>query len=815
MVSNYKPNKLDIHGICSLKKIQIKQENNMSEDSSDKNDLMADFFVCFHLAENKNNSDKPFAFMATYAKKIESAQSVYVPLGRALKEYEEEKNKDHLLNLLKPIHKASEDISFIKEMLDSKTLFHPQAWTAKQAYTFLSSLHVIEICGIKVKVPNWWKPKTPPRPKVDVTVGNKSANLVGLTSLLDFNIKYSLPNGAQLTKKELQSLMQSVEKLVQVRGQWIEVDTSKLSGVLDHWSGIERAVKRDGLSFAEGLRLIAGAPAKHQEDVISHDVHEWTTITEGNFLKDALSKLRSPAIDTDNSVQNILEKDLDATLRPYQKSGVQWLWWLYTLRLGGCLADDMGLGKTMQIISLFLLIKNHNKENKKTNLLILPASLLGNWMAELNKFAPSLSIFVAHSSSNTNDILKTQRGPDLKKIDIVITTYGNVHRLPWVHEIRWHCIVLDEAQSIKNPNTKQTRSIKKVSSDINFVLTGTPIENKLLDLWSLFDFCAPGLLGSHKNFAQYGKKISAPEPDDILNQQKNIQEEDDDEGEKKFYSIINKLVSPYILRRLKSDKSIISDLPDKTEIDNFCFLTKHQASCYEKVVLELKHKMEEGFFDNIERRGAVLSTMMRLKQICNHPAQWLGHGDYTESKSGKFIELGKLAQQIMEANERVLIFTQYKEIIAPIHDFLKGIFKCDGLMLHGGTKIQDRQKLVDAFQKDDGPPFFVLSLKAGGTGLTLTKATQVIHFDRWWNPSVENQATDRAYRIGQKKNVLVHKFICQGTIEDKINEMIHIKKTLANDILDQDDSQKITELSDSELLNMITLDIHKAVGDTL
>lgn len=790
----------------------MKQQILKSQDSLGKNDLMTDFFVCFHLAENKNNIEKPFAFMATYVKKVDNEQPTYVPLGRALKEYEGEKNKDHLLNLLKPIQKASDDIPFIKEMLDLKTLFHPQAWTAKQAYAFLNSLHLIENCGIRVKVPNWWKPKTPPRPKVDVTVGNKSANLVGLASLLDFNINYSLPNGETLTKKEFQMLMHSTQQLVQVRGQWIEVDTSKLSGVLHHWSGIERAVKHDGLSFAEGLRLIAGAPAKYQDNNISNDVHEWTTIKEGDFLKDALSKLRSPDIGTDKNVQNILEKDLDATLRPYQKSGVQWLWWLYTLRLGGCLADDMGLGKTMQIISLFLLIKNYDQESKNTNLLILPASLLGNWMAELNKFAPSLTVFVAHSSSHKNDILKTQKGPDLTNIDIVITTYGNVHRLPWIQEKKWHCAVLDEAQGIKNPNTKQTRSIKKLKSDINFVLTGTPIENKLLDLWSLFDFCAPGLLGSHKNFAQYGKKISAPEPDESLNELKKIQEED---GEKKFYSIVNKLVSPYILRRLKSDKSIISDLPDKTEVDNFCFLTKHQASCYEKVVLELKHKMEEGFYDNIARRGAVLSTMMRLKQICNHPTQWLGHGEYTKSKSGKFIELGKLGQQIFEANERVLIFTQYKEIIQPIHDFLKGIFKRDGLMLHGGTKIKDRQRLVDAFQKDDGPPFFVLSLKAGGTGLTLTKATQVIHFDRWWNPSVENQATDRAYRIGQKKNVLVHKFICQGTIEDKINDMINIKKTLASDILGQDDSQKITELGDSELLNMMTLDIHKAVGDTL
>ena len=274
------------------------------------------------------------------------------------------------------------------------------------------------------------------------------------------------------------------------------------------------------------------------------------------------------------------------------------------------------------------------------------------------------------------------------------------------------------------------------------------------------------------------------------------------------------MISPYILRRLKSDKSIISDLPDKTELNAYCFLTKSQATLYQKSVEELARRLNEEETDEMKRRGLVLSYLTRLKQICNHSNQWLGHGDYEDQDSGKFIRLKELCQSIALKQEKVLIFTQFREIIPALHETLKNIFGRSGLMLHGQTPIKERMKLVDAFQQEQGPPFFVLSLKAGGTGLNLTNAAHVIHFDRWWNPAVENQATDRAYRIGQNKNVLVHKFICQGTLEEKIDSLINAKKTLANELLTQEEERSLTELSNKELLNLITLDIHRALGET-
>ena len=371
---------------------------------------------------------------------------------------------------------------------------------------------------------------------------------------------------------------------------------------------------------------------------------------------------------------------------------------------------------------------------------------------------------------------------------MVITTYGTVLRLPWLTNVEWDIVILDEAQSIKNPAARQTQIIKALSASVRLILTGTPIENRLTDLWSLFDFSSPGLLGAYRAFANYAKK-----PD--------------------FHAIVRRLVSPYILRRLKTDKNVIADLPDKTEIAAYCALSKSQIAAYQQVVEELTRRLDQTDLDGIARRGLVLSSLLRLKQICNHPSQWLGHGDYEPCNSGKFLRLQELAAIIAAKQEKMLVFTQFREIIPALHDCLADVFQRGGLMLHGQTPIKQRAQLVETFQRESGAPFFVLSLKAGGTGLNLTAAAHVIHFDRWWNPAVENQATDRAYRIGQKKNVLVHKFICSGTIEEKIDVLIHTKKALADDLLAAGDEFNLTTLSNAELLDMISLDIHQAVGE--
>jgi non-specific serine/threonine protein kinase len=346
----------------------------------------------------------------------------------------------------------------------------------------------------------------------------------------------------------------------------------------------------------------------------------------------------------------------------------------------------------------------------------------------------------------------------------MMTTYGMVERIDWLKSNRWRTVILDEAQAIKNAGTKQAKAIKELQTSGRIILTGTPIENRLSDLWSLFDFLNPGLLGSAANFKKFIKSISSKDS------QTN-------------FAPLRKLTQPYILRRLKTDKRIISDLPDKTEVTAWCNLSKKQAMLYSQAVetlaSELKNKTE-----GIERRGLILSYLMRFKQICNHPAQWLGDSDYEPSLSGKFARLGEICEEIASRQEKVLVFTQFREITTAIANFLQGIFHRTGFILDGSTPIKRRREMVEAFQSESGVPFFILSLKAGGTGLNLTEASHVVHFDRWWNPAVENQATDRAFRIGQKKNVLVHKFVCRGTIEERINEMIESKKTLANEIVE-------------------------------
>ena len=747
--------------------------------------------VCFHLAENKTNPNYPFAFLATYTTGLsKTANAQHLPLGRALEEQVGKHKKSLLLSLLLPLHRAAEKSAFLKTMVDTGKIFKPLAWSAEEACQFLKDIPHFESAGVMVRVPNWWNTYKPPRPTIKVKVGDKNVSQIGFDALLDFDVTFSLPTGEALTPKEFETLLRSTEQLVQIKGQWVEIDNEKINQVLSHWKGIERRVKKEGLSFAEGLRLLSGVSLQQSGDALPEEMVAWSTVVEGDWLQSTLARLRNPEESAENNMGTIFKKWLKAELRPYQERGVQWLWWLYNIGLGGCLADDMGLGKTIQVISLLLLVKQNNIKSPP-HLLILPASLLGNWQVEISRFAPHLSTWIAHSSIHRDD-----KKPDLSEIDLVVTTYGTLSRLPWLNETSWDIVILDEAQAIKNPTTKQARAIKLLTSRVRFVLTGTPIENRLLDLWSLFDFVAPGLLGSSRVFADYGKEKS--------------KKANENKGKGEFYAAVRRLVGPYILRRLKSDKRVISDLPDKTEMQTYCTLTKQQVGLYQQAVNELKIRLEHQV-DTINRRGLVMSYLLRFKQICNHPHQWLGHGHYAYELSGKFLRLKELCEVISEKQEKVLVFTQFREIIPALSEFLGQVFKQEGLFLHGQTTIKERAKRVEQFQQEQGPPFFVLSLKAGGTGLNLTAASHVIHFDRWWNPAVENQATDRAFRIGQKNNVLVHKFICRGTIEEKIDSLLNSKKSLSNEIMGQDNEVVLTELSDAELLDMVTLDIHRAL----
>jgi non-specific serine/threonine protein kinase len=352
-------------------------------------------------------------------------------------------------------------------------------------------------------------------------------------------------------------------------------------------------------------------------------------------------------------------------------------------------------------------------------------------------------------------------------------------------------VVLDEAQAIKNPAAKQTKAVKQLRADTRIALTGTPIENRLSDLWSIFDFINPGLLGSPTQFSSFVKGL-ADRPHSP-------------------YEPLRDLVRPYILRRMKTDKSIIADLPDKTEMKAFCSLSRKQAALYQQAVEELARQLED--VDGMQRKGMVLAFLMRLKQICNHPSQWLGDGAWAEEDSGKLARLRDILEVIAARQEKALIFTQFKETTAPLAAFAGSLFGRAGLVLHGETEIKKRKERVRQFQEDENIPFFVLSLKAGGAGLNLTAASHVVHFDRWWNPAVENQATDRAFRIGQNKNVLVHKFICRGTVEDKIDQLIESKQQLAGDLLGGGSEMVLTEMKDEDLLKLVALDLSAATKE--
>ena len=735
--------------------------------------------VTFHLAENKKSVAHPFAFLATYTHRLsDQATPQHLPLGRAFEEFSGAKNRQALLSLLAPVQRAAAQSEFVRSLVESKRIYQPQVFSAREAHEFLHGIPAFEAAGLLVRVPAWGRPA---RPKVKVTVGAGKPAGIGLEALMDFHAELTL-DGAPVSEEEWKAITSGTESLVQIRGQWVEVDREKIDEVLAHWKSLEKARIEGGVSFAEAMRLLSGG-GMGAADEASEVVREWTGIEAGPWLEQTLEKLRSPGAAS-------TVPGLCAELRPYQSRGVEWLNFVTGLGLGACLADDMGLGKTIQVLGALLQWREAHPLAPPA-LLVLPASLLGNWIAEARRFSPSLRLLALHPSVSQQGTLSGVEKPGaLSKTDIVLTTYGMLAKQAWLAASDWSYVILDEAQAIKNPGTKQAKSVKALRGTRRIALTGTPVENSLGDLWSLFDFLNPGLLGTGAQFTRHTKKIAR--------------------GEGGF-GPLRRLVRPYILRRLKSDKSVIADLPDKSEVRAFCALTKRQAALYEQSVGELKEKLET--VSAIHRRGIVLAFLMRFKQICNHPAQWLGNGDYDPSNSGKFLRLAGLCEEIAARQEKVLVFTQFKEITGALDHFLSTQFCRPGLVLHGETSVKARQSLVQRFQHEDGPPFFILSLKAGGTGLTLTEASHVIHFDRWWNPAVENQATDRAYRIGQKKNVLVHKFVCRGTVEEKIDQMLIDKRELASGVLADGGEVPLTEMSDKELLDFVALDARSALDD--
>jgi non-specific serine/threonine protein kinase len=742
--------------------------------------------VHFNLAENRKDPESPFAFLATYTPRLSAHGKVqHLPLGQALREYAGAAQREQLLSLLLPVQRAAESCAWLRRMVDAGELFHPLRWSPVEAFRLLGDVPALERAGVVVRMPAGWKGGRPARPRVTGTVGARAPAGIGLDALLDFRAEITL-EGEALTAEDVEALLAGTSGLALVRGQWVEVDRERLERMLARYREAERLAAAGGLTFSEAMRALAGAGIDPDEAAAAADP-AWAGVVAGPWLAGVLAELRAPqalaALDPG--------PELRGTLRPYQLAGVRWLHLLTRLGLGACLADDMGLGKTIQVLALLLVQRRQPGAEARPSLLVAPASLLANWAAELERFAPGLRARIAHPSAVPSRTLKAMKPADVADVDLVITSYGTLLRLPWLADTAWSLVVLDEAQAIKNPDARQTRAVKKLEARARIALTGTPIENRLGDLWSIFDFLDPGLLGSAKAFTGYTKRLA--------------------EAPERGYGPLRDLVRPYLLRRLKTDRSVIADLPDKTEVKAYCLLGRKQAALYQETVKELAGKLAEA--EGMQRRGLVLATLMRLKQICNHPSQWLGDGAWAEADSGKWARLRELGEVIASRQEKALVFTQFREVTAPLAAFLGEVFGREGLVLHGEVAVRKRQDLVRRFQEDESVPFFVLSLKAGGSGLNLTAAAHVIHFDRWWNPAVENQATDRAFRIGQTRNVLVHKLVCRGTVEEKIDALIESKRQLAADLLEGGAEVNLTELDNEELLRLVSLDLDAAMKE--
>jgi SNF2 family DNA or RNA helicase len=635
---------------------------------------------------------------------------------------------------------------------------------------------LLEQAGFGVMVPSWWGARRRLGVKgmaSPIDGDGVAAGLLAGPSLCEFEWQVALGDDP-LTAEELAALAQAKTPLVFLRGQWVVFDPERLQEAVAFVEGAGQAGRR---TVSEILALAAAHP-----DDLDMPLPVTSIDAEG-VLGDLLAgklDVRIGEVDLPDS--------FTGELRPYQSRGLAWLSFLGKLGLGACLADDMGLGKTIQLLALEA-AERHDQPDRAPTLLICPVSLVSNWEREAAKFTPSLRTYVHHGPGRAHGVA-FQEG--VKDSDVVLTSYYMALRdADDLGQVDWARIVLDEAQAIKNATSQTAKAVRQLQAPHRLALTGTPVENRLTELWSIMDFCNPGILGGPEVFkTRYARPIERL-------------------GNPEAVARLRRVTQPYILRRLKTDKSIITDLPDKIEIKERCVLTPEQASLYQVLVNDMMDRIVHA--TGIERKGLVLATMTKLKQICNHPAQFLHDASAVGRRSGKVTRLEELCEEILAEGDKALLFTQYTEFGDLLLGHLTARFGPRLAYLNGSTPRLRRDQLVQAFNEPDGPALFILSLKAGGTGLNLTAANHVIHVDRWWNPAVEDQATDRAFRIGQKRNVQVRKFICTGTLEDKIDQMIELKKELANLVVG-DGEAWLTELSTSELRSLFELS-QEAIGE--
>ncbi len=678
--------------------------------------------------------------------------------------------------LLSDLGKASRLYPAIEDSLHSA---RPKAaqLTTQQAYTFLKeAVPLLTESGFGILIPPWWNKGTS-NSKLGVKLNMKpkhgtktTKGIFGFDSIIQYDWQLALGD-EPISEEEFENLVNLKEPLVQIRGQWVEVKKEDIAAAIKFF----KSRNSGEMKLGEALRLGIGSSEDTVLPVSGFAASGWLSgLFERLSGKAAIKELPQPG-------------DFVGELRPYQTKGFSWLAFLRQYGLGACLADDMGLGKTIQMLAL--LLKDKEGGIDKPTLLICPTSVVGNWQREAKRFSPTLSVLVHHGINRKK---KNEFLSEAARYDLVISTYALAHRdEEMLLQVEWNGVVLDEAQNIKNQFTKQSQAVRKFKSNYRTALTGTPVENRLSELWSIMEFLNPGYLGSAEGFR---KRFALP-----------IERYNDKDAGTKLRSI----VSPFILRRLKTDPTVIKDLPDKIETKVHCNLTKEQATLYEAVVKDMLRKIESS--EGIERKGMVLSALVRLKQVCNHPAQFLGDSSALPGRSGKLNRITEMLEEILAEGDSVLVFTQFAEMGGMLKAHFQKVFNQDVLFLHGGVSQKQRDQMVMRFSEKNGPRVFILSLKAGGVGLNLTRASHVFHFDRWWNPAVENQATDRAFRIGQTKNVQVHKFICDGTLEERIDEMIEDKKALAENIIGTGEGW-LTEMTTEQLKELFSLR-REAVAD--
>ena len=638
----------------------------------------------------------------------------------------------------------------------------------EEAHGFLErQAAALQQAGFGVLLPAWWtrqgakvRPAIRARAKAPAMQGGSGMTM---TSLLDLDVGVALGDDP-ISVQELEKLADLKVPLVRFRGQWVEINADDIRTAADFWRN------RQQISLREVVQIGLGADQQAQDDNVSLTADDWLLeLLERLQQKGRIEQMDAP-------------EDFAGQLRPYQQLGYSWLAFVRNWGLGACLADDMGLGKTVQTLAALQL--DRQQGNDRPNLLVCPTSVINNWQREAAKFTPNLPLLVHHGPNR-------HLGPALRKQaeghQVVITSYGTMNRdRELLASVPWRAVILDEAQNIKNPASQQARTARGLRADYRIALTGTPVENHVGDLWSIMQFLNPGLLGTQAEFRRnYFQPIQAGRDGTAA-------------------ARLQKATGPFILRRLKTDRSIIDDLPDKNETKQYCNLTREQATLYEAVLREAETRLESA--EGMERRGSILDTLTKLKQACNHPRQLLGDNSAITGRSGKLARLQELFDEVLPAGDRVLVFSQFAEMGAILQRHVQETYGLETPFLHGGVTRKQRDRMVQRFENDsDGPQVFVLSLKAGGSGLNLPRANHVVHYDRWWNPAVENQATDRAFRIGQTKDVHVHKLICVGTLEDRIDHMIEMKQETADQVVGTTSERWLTELSNTELRDVLAL----------